>query len=79
MSFATDSTIPAWITRFTHYPQQLRSQVHDYVNQLAIQKNVPVVCKHEDQRLWLIRECSRFNPIGDVIVRLRTESFFPIR
>jgi hypothetical protein len=33
---------------FTHYPQQLRGKVHDYVNPLAIQINVSVVCKHED-------------------------------
>ena len=33
---------------FTHYPQELRGKVHDYVNPLAIQINVSVVCKHED-------------------------------
>ena len=33
---------------FTHYPQQLRGKVHDYVNPLAVQINVSVVCKHED-------------------------------
>ena len=27
---------------------------------------------------WRLRECSRFNPIGDVVVRLRANSFFPI-
>ena len=37
-----------------------------------------VICKHKEQRFWLFRERSRFNPIGDVIVRLRTESFFAI-
>lgn len=58
--------------------EHLRGKVYDYVNPLAIQINVPVVCKHEDQFLWLFRECSRFNPIGDVIVRLGTDSFFPI-
>src|SRR5580704_7353408 len=63
---------------FGHYSRQLRGKVQDYVDPLAIQINLPVVCKHEDQRLWLFRECSRFDPIGHVVVHLRTESFFPI-
>jgi hypothetical protein len=50
--------------------------VHDYVNPLTIQINVPVVCEREDQRLWLFRECSRFNPIVSVrcVPALRIDS-----